>query len=414
MNILPSYRTFSRWVVAAAAVAGAAGAATGAAEDTARNIKVPDGFKIETYAKVTGARSMVLSPKGTLFVGTGGFSDTDRAGRVWAVRDTNGDGKGNKVTAIAKGLKNPNGVALKGGDLYIAEISRISRIKDVESKLDKTNKPKVIYDKFPRDRSHGWKYIAFGPDGKLYVPVGAPGNVVNTDCESGKKGRYSRLFALDVDSKAIETYASGIRNTVGFDWHPTTGHLWFTDNGRDNLGDNIPPDELNTVTEKGQHFGYPHRWGKNKKDDEGGKDCLNTKSYKGTTVNLGPHVAALGMTFYEGDKFPAEYKNQIFIAEHGSWNRKNKIGYRLSLVKEKGNGKYSYEPFATGWLSGKKVTGRPVDVINDGKGGLFMSSDRGGYIYRITYTGKKQAKKPAKKGTGKGKLTAAKPGKHNE
>lgn len=354
-----------------------------------KDIKVPNGFNIEIYARAKGARSMVLSDKGTLFIGTGGFSDVDRQGRVWAVKDKNKDGKSDGVTAVAKGLKNPNGVAVYKGDLYIAEINRILRIKDIENNLDKTNKPEVFFSGLPSDRSHGWKYIAFGPDNKLYIPVGAPGNVVNTDCQNGKKGKYSRIFTFDLETKKLEEYVKGIRNTVGFDWHPKTGELWFTDNGRDNLGDNLPPDELNRVTQKGQHFGYPYRYGKNVRDGSAGSDCNKTKAYQPTTVDLNAHVAALGLTFYEGTKFPDKYKNQIFISEHGSWNRGSKIGYQVSLVTDKGNGKYSYEPFATGWLSGGRVSGRPVDVVNTLDGGLFVSSDKEGVIYKITYPGKK-------------------------
>lgn len=358
-----------------------------ASSGSTKDLKVPDGFIIEKYATVKGARSLVLNDKGNIiFVGTGGFSDVDPEGRVFAVIDSNNDGKADKVTAIAKGLNNPNGVAFHKGDLYIAEINRISKISNIESKLEKVNNPEVIFTDLPSDRSHGWKYIAFGPDGKLYIPVGAPGNVTNTDCDPRKKGKYSRVFTLDLKTKKLEEFAIGIRNTVGFDWHPVTGDFWFTENGRDNLGDNIPPDELNVAPKKGLHFGFPYKYGKNKSDRTGGNNCNKVAKFEPSTVDLGPHVAALGMTFYRGNSFPEKYKNQIFIAEHGSWNRSSKIGYRVSLVTKKPDGQYSYESFASGWLQNNgSVTGRPVDVINSSDGGLYVSGDREGVIYKISY-----------------------------
>jgi glucose/arabinose dehydrogenase len=237
----------------------------------------------------------------------------------------------------------------------------------------------VIKDDFPTDRSHGWKFIAFGPDNKLYVPVGAPCNICLRDNEI-----YASITRMDPDGSNHEVFAHGIRNTVGFDWHPETNELWFTDNGRDMMGDDIPPDELNRAPQKGIHFGYPFFHGNSIPDPEFGEG-KNADDYVMPVQELGPHVAALGMRFYTGNMFPAEYRNQIFIAEHGSWNRSEKIGYRVMLVKLNGNNAVSYEPFAEGWLRGESVSGRPVDVLVMPDGALLLSDDYAGVIYRITY-----------------------------
>ncbi|HED06541.1 MAG TPA: sorbosone dehydrogenase family protein, partial [Ignavibacteria bacterium] len=242
--------------------------------------------------------------------------------------------------------------------------------------------PVVVYDKFPKDLHHGWKFIRFGPDGKLYVPVGAPCNI----CLSKNK-IYGTITRMDINGSNLEIFASGIRNSVGFDWNPLTNVLWFTDNGRDMLGDNIPPDELNRAPVKGLNFGFPFFHGNGIPDPKFGigKD---PSDFVPPAQELGPHVAALGMRFYTGNMFPAEYKNQIFIAEHGSWNRSEKIGYRISLVKLKNNKPVSYQPFATGWLKGNTVSGRPVDLQIMPDGSMLVSDDYTGVIYRITYNGK--------------------------
>lgn len=341
------------------------------------SIKLPDGFKISVYAEVNNARSMALSSSGTLYVGS---RDGDK---VYAVRDVDGDFKADKRWVVASGLNSPNGVALKDGDLYIGEISRITRIKDIENKLNNPGTPEVVYDKFPTDEHHGWKYIAFGPDGKLYVPVGAPCNI----CES--EPVYAAIHRMNADGTGLELFASGVRNTVGFTWHPETKNIWFTDNGRDLLGDELPPCELNTAPKAGMHFGYPYCHGGTIKDPEFGnkKPC---SEFTQPAQNLGPHTAPLGLKFYTGSMFPAEYKNQLFIAEHGSWNRKKEVGYngyKISLVKVNGDKGTSYETFASGWLGADKLTswGRPVDVLLLPDGSMLVSDDKASVIYRITY-----------------------------
>ena len=336
-------------------------------------IELPEGFHIRVYAKgVPGARSLSLSPDGTLFVGT------RSAGRVYAVRDEDGDHKAERVSILANGLNSPNGVAFKDGDLYVAEVSRILRYRNIEAHLDNPPQPEIVNDAFPTDRAHGWKFIRFGPDGLLYVPVGAPCNI----CASPDP--YASIGRLDPATGDFEVVSRGVRNSVGFDWHPETGEMWFTENGRDWMGDDLPPDELNRVTADGQHFGYPYCHGTNIADPAFGAQ-RGCGEFVAPVQELGPHVAALGMRFYTGNMFPAEYRNQIFIAEHGSWNRTRKIGYRLTLVRLADDGAVSYEPFAEGWLQGESNWGRPVDVLVMPDGSLLVSDDQAGLIYRISY-----------------------------
>lgn len=338
-------------------------------------IKLPPGFQISVYAEVPNARSLALSPSGILYVGNRG------ADKVYAVVDENKDGKADKVYQIASGLNTPNGVAFKDGSLYIGTISSILRLDSIESRLANPPKPVVVYDKLPTEEHHGWKFIAFGPDGKLYVPVGAPCNI----CEK-ENPIYASITRMNADGSGLEIFAKGIRNSVGFDWQPNTNQLWFTDNGRDNLGNDIPADELNTAPKAGMHFGYPYCHQGDIPDPEFGKG-KNCSDYTAPVQKLGPHVASLGMRFYTGTAFPAEYKNQIFIAEHGSWNRSEPIGYRITLVKLDSTGKsLSYSNFAEGWLQPDgKVLGRPVDVQVMPDGGLLVSDDYAGVIYRIVY-----------------------------
>jgi len=340
-------------------------------------IKMPDGFKIEVFAEVENARSMAMSPSGVLYVG-------NRNGdKVYAVKDTDGDFKADKKWVIASGLNMPNGVAFKDGDLYVAEVSRILKYVGIESKLDNPPAPVIVNDTYPDKTDHGWKYIAFGPDGKLYVPVGAPCNI----CES-KDEIFASITRINPDGSGREIFASGVRNTVGFTWHPETKEMWFTDNGRDMLGDDIPPCELNYAPKAGMHFGYPYCHGGTIKDPEFGskRPCSD---FTNPAQNLGPHTAPLGVKFYTGSMFPAQYKNQIFIAEHGSWNRSKRIGYRVSLVNVQGNTKATgYSTFASGWLDDEtqKYWGRPVDVLLLADGSMLVSDDHANVIYRITYS----------------------------
>jgi len=337
-------------------------------------ISLPDGFEISLFAgKVEGARSMVLSENGTLFVGT------RQAGKVYALQDRDNNGKADQMWTIASGLNSPNGVDLKNGDLYVAEINRIIAFNDIENQLENPPEPRTVYDDYPTDTHHGWKYIHFGPDEKLYIPVGAPCNICLEEDPV-----YASITTLDVKTGDMNIIASGIRNTVGFDWHPDTGELWFTDNGADWLGNDQPDDELNIVRGVNPHFGFPycHEQGLSDKTYGNLKDCEEIIK---PTINLGPHVAALGMEFYRGEMFPDEYKQHIFIAEHGSWNRNPKSGYQLSIVKHDDNEALSYEPFATGWLQGISHWGRPVDVEVMPDGSLLVSDDFADAIYRITY-----------------------------
>jgi len=342
-------------------------------------IKLPAGFAIRVWARVPGARSLAMGPKGTVFVGT----RTD--GGVYAVKPGPSPEAGGQVVTIARGLQMPNGVAVRDGALYVAEVSRLLRFDDIEAHLDAPPAPAVVTDRFPKDTHHGWKFIAFGPDGLLYVPVGAPCNI----CEP-KEPVYAAIHRLKPDGSQLELYASGVRNTVGFDWHPETHELWFTDNGRDWMGDDLPPDELNRAPRAGLNFGYPYCHGKALADPEFGKK-KPCSQFQPPEMELGPHVASLGMRFYTGRMFPEPYRNQIFIAEHGSWNRSSKIGYRISLVRLQGGHAVSYETFAEGWLKkgflgAEGVWGRPVDILVMPDGALLVSDDYSGTIYRISYS----------------------------
>jgi glucose/arabinose dehydrogenase len=337
-------------------------------------IRLPAGFSIDIYAEgVENARSMALGSDGTLFVGS------RSEGKVYAVKDVDGDYKADQVFTIDSGLYMPNGVAFRDGSLYVAEVNRILRYDFIEPRIDNPPEPVVVNNGFPSDRHHGWKFIRFGPDNKLYVPVGGPCNVCEQDDE-----RYATIMRMNPDGTDLEVYVSGVRNTVGFDWSPGTQELWFTDNGRDMLGNDIPPDELNRVTQAGQHFGFPYHHGTNIPDpDFGGKRAKDTTV--SPALELDPHVAAIGMRFYTGTMFPEEYRNQIFIAEHGSWNRDQKIGYRVMLVRLNGSDPVSYEPFIEGWLQGEDNWGRPADVLIMPDGSMLVSDDQAGLIYRVTY-----------------------------
>lgn len=340
-------------------------------------LNLPEGFTISVFAEgLDGARSMAMGENGTLFVGT------RNENRVYALQDKDGDFKADKTIVLDTTLSVPNGIAFREGALYVAEVGRLLRYPNIEEQLATPPKPEIVYDDYPTEFHHGWKYIAFGPDGKLYVPVGAPCNICESEDEI-----YASITRMDPDGSNREIYAKGIRNTVGFTWHPETKELWFTDNGRDMLGDDIPPCELNRVTSVGQHFGYPYCHGGTIKDPEFGNKhpCSDFVS---PVQNLGAHVAPLGIKFYTGNMFPKKYKGQAFIAEHGSWNRSSKVGYRISLVTLEGNKAVSYEPFIDGWLNDEtqEAFGRPVDLLFLEDGSLLISDDYGDAIYRVTYS----------------------------
>jgi len=352
-------------------------------KDYLDKIKLPSGFKIEMYAEnVEGARSLALGAKGTLFVGT--FrAGRNVPGKVYAIIDRNNDFKADTVMTIAKELNMPNGVAFHNGDLYVAEISRVTKFENIEEHLFASPQPQVINDRFPTDTWHGWKFIRFGPDGKLYVPVGAPCNT----CER-KEEIFASITRMNPDGSGLEIYAKGIRNSVGFDWHPVTKELWFTENGRDEMGDDIPPEELNHAPRPGLHFGFPYRYGK-AIIDTAFKTTMRAEQFQPAAIELPAHVAALGMRFYTGAAFPREDLQQIFIAEHGSWNRSVPDGYRVSVVKLKNNRAIGYEHFATGWLQQNQYWGRPVDVLVMPDGSLLVSDDFANCIYRISYSRRK-------------------------
>ena len=340
-------------------------------------IKLPEGFKIEVFAEgVKNARSIALGEQGTVFIGTRNKGD------VYALQDLDKDHFAEKHYTIDRKLTMPNGVALKDGHLYVAALNKILRYDHIETQLANPPQPKIIYDNYPTARSHGWKFIAFGPDDKLYVPVGAPCNI----CES-EEAIFASITRINPDGTGLEVVQHGIRNTVGFTWHPVTKELWFTDNGRDWLGDDLPACELNHAPRESMHFGYPYcHQGDLPDPDYGAKQPCN--KFTPPVQKLGAHVAPLGLEFIPAGNFPDSYNGHILIAEHGSWNRSTKIGYRLMLVKLDGNKAISYEPFAEGWLQhGEEVWGRPVDLEFLPDGSLLVSDDYGDAVYRIYYEG---------------------------
>jgi len=332
-------------------------------------IKLPPGFKIEVWAEVPNARQLALGKNGTVFAGS------MSAGKVYAITE-HGDKR--DVVTLLSGLNMPVGVAFHQESLYISEVSRILRLDLAEQNLSPPRPPVVVTDRFPKDRSHGWKFIAFSPDGWLYVPVGAPCNICAAD------QRYALISRIRPDGSNYEVVATGVRNSVGFDFHPQTGALWFTDNGRDWLGDDAPDDELNHLPKTGLNFGFPRCHAGDVADPEfGGKNAC--KEFVPPAAKLGPHVAPLGMRFYTGKMFPPEYRQQIFIAEHGSWNRSKKIGYRIKVAHLEGDKVVRQEIFAEGWLQGEAAWGRPADVLVMPDGALLVADDHAGVIYRIAY-----------------------------
>jgi glucose/arabinose dehydrogenase len=339
-------------------------------------LKVPAGFNIEVYASgIANARELALGDKGTVFIGSRLLD------KVSAI--VTKDGK-REVKVIATGLYRPNGVAFHNGTLYIAELSKVSKIDKIEDVIDNPPKPTVIYDNLPKDEAHGWKFIGIGPDNKLYVPVGQPGNNVLHDKDHGQIRR------INLDGSGAEVVAVGVRNTVGFDWNPETKQLYFTDNGRDWLSEDVPEDELNRITKVGEHFGAPYCWQGNIPDPDfgWGKSCSD---YTAPVTLMGPHSASLGMRFYTGSMFPKTYKNAIIVARHGSWNRSKKFGGDVVVVHLDKDGKFkSMEPLITGFLEDNKYIGRPVDVLQMKDGSILVSDDWNGAVYRVSY-GKKVA-----------------------
>jgi len=336
-------------------------------------IKLPPGFKAQLWASgISNARAMTLGSKGTLFV------SSRVAGNVYAVVDRAGK---HEVKVIAKGLTQPNGVAFKDGTLYVAAISRILKYEGIEDKLDDPGEPKVVIDTLPKDLPHGWKYLAFGPDGKLYFNIGAPGNIVLPP------ETHANISRINPDGTGFEYVARGVRNSVGFDWHPVTKELYFANHGRDWLGDDVPNDTLHHVGGRPgfvPHFGYPfcHQGDILDPDFGRGHSC---SEFNNPLLKLGPHVAPIGVAFYNGNMFPAEYKNRLFIAQRGSWNRTQKSGFRVMMVSLAMGQPPQYELFAEGWLQGDQFWGRPVYPYVMPDGSLLVSDDYAGAIFRITY-----------------------------
>jgi glucose/arabinose dehydrogenase len=381
-----------------------ADSAKAAAAPPIEKLKVPPGFKVSVYAyPVPGARSMARGDKGTLFVGT-----RNNTNGVYAIVDADNDGHADSISMPITGLNKPNGVAFRDGALYVGEKTRIVRYDAIEDHLKDPPAPVVFSDGHPEGKQHGFRYLAFGPDGWLYFGAGAPCNI----CDHEKdEPRYASIQRVSPDGKTLETYASGVRNTVGFDWDPQTKELWFTDNGRDWLGGDdfakIPSDELDHAPKKGLHFGYPfcHQGdipnpGKQETTLKGADMPVDAPAdacskYEPPVIKLDPHVAALGMKFYTGAMFPPEYKNAILIAQHGSWNRPNDdpTGYRLMVARPEAKDETRYQPFMTGFLAGttqSSAWARPVDILQMPDGSILVSDDKLGAIYRVTYEAPKK------------------------
>jgi glucose/arabinose dehydrogenase len=333
-------------------------------------LKVPPGFKVSLWAHgLNNARVMTWGDKGTLFV------SSRVAGNVYAVQDRGGQ---REVKVIAKGLNLPNGIAFKDGTLYVAEVSRITRMVGIEDKLDGPPPMEVVYDTLPKDLPHGWKYLAFGPDGKLYFNIGAPCNVcVPPDT-------HANISRVNADGTGFEYVAHGVRNSVGFDWHPVTRELYFATHARDWLGDDVPSDRLDVASKKGMHFGFPFCHQGDILDPEFGRGRSCGEFVK-PLLKTGPHVAGNGVQFYTGTMFPGEYKNRLFLAQRGSWNRTQKSGFRVMTVTLNAGGAPKYEVFAEGWLQGNEIWGRPVYTQQMKDGSLLISDDYAGAIYRVAY-----------------------------
>jgi glucose/arabinose dehydrogenase len=377
-------------ILVVALCAGLAGAALAAAPSPRQaastslgSLVLPAGFHAEVFAEVENAREMALGPRGTVFVGS------QRAGNVYAVVDRDGDHEADQVMTIATGLRQPNGVAMRDGALYVATPSQLLRFDDIEQHLDAPPKPVVVRDDLPASRQvHVWKFIAFGPDGLLYMTAGSQCNVCVPDPMT------AAILRMKPDGSNLEVFAEGVRDSQGFDWQPVTHELWFTDNGRDMLGDDVPSDELNVAWKAGLHFGFPFCHQGDVADPEFGaqRACSTTEP---PVLKLGAHVASIGFTFYTGDMFPARYKNAAIIAEHGSWNRSTPSGYRVMAAFTEGRRVTGYEPLVDGFLpgagapggrgAGAAANGRPADVLQMPDGSILISDDAGNRLIRVSY-----------------------------
>ena len=345
-------------------------------------LRMPEGFSISIFAEVDNPRQLAIDKAGIVYAGS------RRGGKVHAIADLDRDGIADVVKVIAKGLKMPSGIAIRDNQLYVAAVNSILRSGSLGDILDKTPTFVTIFQGFPKDRHHGWKFIDFGPDGLLYVPVGAPCNVCLKE-----NPVYASIQTLDVDAKWPEPklHAAGVRNSVGFTWHPNTAALWFTDNGRDQLGDESPPCELNIATAPGGHYGYPFIHGDDVLDPKFG-DQMPDHELIPPALSLGPHVAPLGIAFSPDGTFPSAYRHQLFIAEHGSWNRSRSAGHtghRITLARSSPSksteSTLTYEVFIEGWLQNNTAWGRPADILFHPDGSMLISDDHANVIYRVTY-----------------------------
>ena len=361
-------------------LAALAGALTAANADP--RLTTPPGFAIQTLPfSVPNARQMALTKNGHLIVGT------RKAGKVYAVLEPFTANA--RVITLLKGLNMPSGIAVLGSDLYIAAVSTVYKVADVDQQLTSNPRTTVVTNSLPKERQHGWKYLKAGPDGQLYLPVGAPCNICLSD-----DPRFATMLRLDPNSGETDIIAHGIRNSVGFDWQPGSNDLWVSNNGRDMMGDDIPSDELNVIpadTKKAPHYGYPFIHsapdGSRIKDPKfGDHPDAQGLTFVDPAVRVQAHAAVLGMSFYRGEQFPAPFSNALFVAEHGSWNRSKKVGYQVSVATFDSAGKATYQPFITGWLEGQKAWGRPNDVLPTPDGGLLVSDDKAGVIYRVSAT----------------------------
>ena len=343
--------------------------------DKLPKLKAPAGFKVEVYQPgMLDARAIRRGDKGTIFV-----SSLFVAGKVYAIVEKGGN---REVKTILSGLELPSGIEFHKGALYVATPKKVMRYDKIEDNLDKPPQPVDVYTELPGDVPHGWKYLRFGPDGKLYVPVGAPCNICEPDLE-----KYAQIFRINADGSGREIVARGVRNTVGFDFHPTTKQLWFTDNQRDWLSEDMPLDELNVLKNPGKdNFGYPYCHSGVMTDPQfgWGKSCAD---YAKPAALLGPHAGSLGLKFYTGKMFPAKYQGAMFIARHGPWNRTKKYA-DIQVAWPDGKGGARLETFMTGFVENNSYLGRPVDFLVMKDGSLLVSDDHAGAIYRISYSGK--------------------------
>ena len=347
-------------------------------------LNIPDGFEISIYAdNLNSPRQLTETDKGYVVAGS------KKGDKLFALHDIDSDGYAEERILLAENLQNPTGVTFHNGDLYFAEIDTIWVIRDIDKLLSSnpsTLPTKSIYmNNLPSETWHGFKYIDFGPDGNMYIPVGVPCNICLEPQTSDK--RFAAIHKY-VDGELI-TVADGVRNSVGFDWHPLTGKLYFSDNGRDWLGDDSPSCELNVVNTEGSFYGYPFKHASDVIDPEFGHLLQSfDRDLVDPIAELGPHVAPLGIAFYDKENFPAKYKNSVFVALHGSWNRTKKSGYTLVFVKLDDDGNYLYqEDFISGWLSNESAWGRPVSPYIMKDGSMLLSDDKYNVIYRVTYKG---------------------------